>query len=179
MRRIIAVEHPLDTEQPADTLLLDFDHRNRRRIVLTTVAGEALLLDMPRAVHMRGGDIARLDDGRAIAIEAAEEALIEIFADSRALVRIAWHLGNRHLPTQFVTIGDTGRIRIREDHVIRAMAEGLGGRCTDLAAAFDPEGGAYEGPVKHSHDHDHDHDHDHHHHRHRNSDAHSHHHVDK
>lgn len=174
MRRIIAIEHPLETETPTDSLLLDFDLRNRRRMVLTTQAGEALLLDMPRAVHMRGGDRARLDDGGVIAIAAADEALIEIAADSAALVRIAWHLGNRHLPTQLVAGANGGCIRIREDHVIRAMAEGLGGRCTDIAAPFDPEGGAYAGrnvltQPGHSHRHSHDHDHDdagHHHHAH-------------
>ena len=171
MRRIIAVEHPLEAEAPADSLLLDFDHRNRRRLVLTTRAGEALLLDMPRAVHMRGGDIARLDDGGVVAIEAADEALIEITAaDGAALVRIAWHLGNRHLPTQFVAGDGGGRIRIREDHVIRAMVAGLSGRCTDVAAPFDPEGGAYAGLgilAQPGHGHGHDHDaHGHHHARH-------------
>ena len=165
MRKIIAVEHPLPTETPADSLLLDFDHRNRRRLVLTTRAGESVLLDMPRAVHMRGGDIARLDDGSAIAIEAADEALIDITAmDSAALVRIAWHLGNRHLPTQLVPGEAGGSIRIRADHVIRAMVEGLGGRCTDIAAPFDPEGGAYAGAGLHDHRHDHG--------------AHGHHHAD-
>ena len=114
---------------------------------------------------MRGGDIARLDDGSAIAIEAADEALIDITAmDSAALVRIAWHLGNRHLPTQLVPGEAGGSIRIRADHVIRAMVEGLGGRCTDIAAPFDPEGGAYAGAGLHDHRHDHG--------------AHGHHHAD-
>ncbi len=167
MRRIIAIEHPLGAETVGDRLLLDFDLRNRRRMVLTTRAGETVLLDMPRAVHMRGGDLARLDDGGLIAIDAADEALIEIAAtDSAALVRIAWHLGNRHLPTQLVAGANGGRIRIREDHVIRAMVEGLGGRCTDIAAPFDPEGGAYAGlgilaQAGHGHAHGHHHhDHD-------------------
>ena len=70
-----------------------------------------------------------------------------IAADSPGdLLRIAWHLGNRHLPLQALE----GRLRIRADHVIAAMVEGLGGRVTWLAAPFDPEIGAYAGAA-HSH----------------------------
>jgi urease accessory protein len=60
-------------------------------------------------------------------------------------VRIAWHLGNRHLSVQVLG----SRLRIRDDHVIRAMVERLGGQVTTLQAPFDPEVGAYE----HSHHH--------------------------
>ena len=161
MRRIIAIEAPSDDETPADRLLLEFDRRNRRRLALTTQGGETLLLDMPRAVHMRGGDVARLDDGGLVAIDAADEALIEIVAaNSAALVRIAWHLGNRHLPTQLIPGPGGGVIRIREDHVIRAMVQGLGGRCHDVSAPFDPEGGAYVAPAGGGHTH-HGHGHSH------------------
>ena len=45
--------------------------------------------------------------------------------------------------------------RIRADHVIAGMVEGLGGRVTWLEAPFDPEIGAYGGGV-HSHHHDDD-----------------------
>ena len=90
-------------------------------------------------------------------------------ADPLHLARIAWHLGNRHLPSQIFP----KYIRIRRDHVIAEMAKQLGAKVREIEAPFDPEGGAYEGGV-HQHDaHSHDtHDHDHHHHGH----AHPHHH---
>jgi len=66
------------------------------------------------------------------------------------LLRIAWHLGNRHLPLQIVG----NRLRIHADHVIAEMVTGLGGRITCLEVAFDPEAGAYAGPAPHHHDHD-------------------------
>ena len=47
------------------------------------------------------------------------------------LVRLAWHLGNRHLPVQV----EADRLLIREDHVIEAMLRGLG-------ATVDPRRGA-------------------------------------
>jgi urease accessory protein len=105
--------------------------------------------------------------------------LIEIRgADPLHLVRVAWHLGNRHLPTQIMPKG----LRIRRDHVIEAMVKGLGARIIEIEAPFDPEGGAYAGHAhapeaahghtghdhsSHghaSHDHGHDHHGDHHHH---------------
>ena len=68
-------------------------------------------------------------------------------------MRIAWHLGNRHLPLQVT--GD--RLRIREDHVIAEMVSGLGGQITRREAPFDPEFGAYAAGAAHSH-HPHDDD---------------------
>ena len=83
-------------------------------------------------------------------MRSAAEPVIEIAADSPGdLLRIAWHLGNRHLPLQALE----GRLRIRADHVIAAMVEGLGGHITRLDAPFDPEIGAYAGAT-HSHGHD-------------------------
>lgn len=170
MRRIHAVE-PASAEAAEDVVRLDHDRRTRRRMVFTTEAGRPILLDMPRPVRLRDGDGLRLEDSSLVRVEALPEALIEITApDTPALVRIAWHLGNRHLPTQLLLEGDGGRLRIREDHVIADMVAGLGGHCRAVLEPFDPEGGAYDGaPGGHAHhhhgddDHDHGHDHGHHH----------------
>jgi urease accessory protein len=143
----------------AGHLRLDHHHRHRRRLTLKTEEGETILLDLPAAVHLRNGDKLLLDDGAIIGVEALDEPLLEITAtDMPALIRIAWHLGNRHLPTQL--LGNT--LRIREDHVLEDMVLRLGGTVTHVAAPFDPEGGAYAGPSGHHHDHDdHTHDHEH------------------
>ena len=161
MRKIYAVE-PSDAGMPEDTVRLDHDQRNRRRMVYTTEAGRPILLDMLRPVHLRDGDLLRIEDGTLVRVDAIPEPLIEIHAHSTAdLVRIAWHLGNRHLPTQLLPGKDGGTLRIRYDHVIAEMVLGLGGHCHKVLAAFDPEGGAYESDGGHGHHH-HDHDHDHH-----------------
>ncbi|MCW2363796.1 MULTISPECIES: urease accessory protein UreE [Sphingobium] len=165
MLRITAIQ-PGHSHDATDTVLLDHDQRRRRRIVYRTQAGHAILLDQPNVVHLRHGDGLLLDDGTLVAVEALPERLTAITApDLPALVRIAWHLGNRHLRTQL----DGERLLIREDHVIAHMVEGLGGTCHAIEAAFDPEGGAYEGGHDHGHGHahddsDHDHAHRHHHH---------------
>jgi urease accessory protein len=163
MRRIYAVE-PGDAGIPEDTVRLDHDQRNRRRMVYTTEAGRSIMLDMQRPVHLRDGELLRLEDGALVRVDAMPEALIEIHAHSTAeMVRIAWHLGNRHLPTQLVPGPDGGTLRIRHDHVIADMVEGLGGHCEAILAPFDPEGGAYDaggtlsGHGHHHHDHEHEH----------------------
>ena len=145
---------------PADTVVLDFDDRYRRRFAMTGVGGLEFLLDLGEAAMLRGGDGLRLEDGRIVEVVAAPEPLAEIrAADALALTRVAWHLGNRHLPTELMPKA----LRIRRDPVIEAMAEGLGARVIPLEAPFNPEGGAYvkaEASAAHSHDHHHGHAHD-------------------
>jgi urease accessory protein len=164
------------TEAPADTVVLDFDDRHRRRIAITGTRGLEFLLDLEHAVALRGGDALLLEDGRLVEVVAAPEPLAEIRgSDPHHLIRVAWHLGNRHLPTQIMPKG----LRIRRDHVIEAMVKGLGARVIEIEAPFDPEGGAYAGAHGHAHEgdghhhhtgndhahaHDHAHDHAHHHH---------------
>ena len=145
------------TQSAADTVVLDFDDRHRRRMAMTGTRGLEFLLDLENAVALRGGDALVLEDGRLIEVVAAAEPLLEIRgADPLHLVRVAWHLGNRHLPTQIMPKG----LRIRRDHVIEAMVKGLGARIIEIEAPFDPEGGAYasshaHAPEAHAHAHAH------------------------
>ena len=147
-----------DEARAVGRIVADHDQRHRRRILLRTEAGQELLLDLPRAQHLRDGDGILCDDGSVIRVVSSPERLLEITADSpRALLRLAWHLGNRHLPTSLAP----GRLLIREDHVIADMVRGLGGSVRTIEAAFDPETGAYDTPVAHHHHHAHDDDHGH------------------
>jgi urease accessory protein len=157
-------QHPW-REPGADTVVLGFDDRHRRRMAMTGTRGLEFLLDLENAIALRCGDALVLEDGRLIEVVAAPEPLAEIRCnDPQHLVRVAWHLGNRHLPTQITAKG----LRIRRDHVIEAMVKGLGARVIEIEAPFDPEGGAYAaahdahaGHSRAAHDHrDHDHHHD-------------------
>lgn len=146
--------------RPDDAVVLDWDRRHRRRIAMRSRGGTAFLLDLPSATALRAGDRLVLEDGREIAVEAEPEPLAEIGAsEAAALVRIAWHLGNRHLPTQLLP----GALRIRRDHVIEEMVRGLGGTVKAVDAPFDPEGGAYGHGAASGHRHAHDHGPDDHH----------------
>jgi urease accessory protein len=151
-----------------DTVTLAFDDRFRRRLRLVGDQGTEFLLDLAEAAVLRHGDGLKLEGGGVIAVRAADEDLIEITGAN--LARIAWHIGNRHLPAE---IG-LARILIRDDHVIVDMLKGLGAQVRRMRAPFNPEGGAYGQhnhdpghPHAHGHDHDHahahGHRHDHHH----------------
>jgi len=135
-----------NTSAAVDSVLLDHDHRHRRRIVLHTQSGAELLLDLPQAARLRDGDGLALEGGGIVVVCATPEPLLEIDAHPAAsLMRIAWHLGNRHVPVQVLD----RRLRIRADHVLADMVKQLGGHVVEIDAAFDPEAGAYA----ESHDH--------------------------
>ncbi len=152
MRRAARLEHKgqWPSEAKRGSVTLAYDERHRRRLRLVTDAGEAFLLDLERAAVLEEGDGLALDDGSWIEVKAAAEPLVEITAaDPHLLARLAWHLGNRHLPAQFLA----DRILIREDHVIVEMLTGLGATLRFIAAPFTPERGAYDiGAAHHHHD---------------------------
>jgi urease accessory protein len=138
-------------EKAADALILDFDARHRRRIRLTTDQGEDVLLDLPRAVAMADGDGLQLEDGTWLKVQAAAELIVEVrHAVPTELLRLAWHLGNRHLPTEI----RHQVLRIRPDHVIEDMLLGFGADLVKVEAPFQPEGGAYSGRGHHHRNHD-------------------------
>ncbi len=142
-----------DAAQAADTVVLDLEHRRRRRLKMEGRDGLSFLLDLPDVPSLQSGDGLQLEDGRCVAVEAAPEDLVEITCQSpNEFTRVAWHLGNRHLPTQIME----GALRIREDHVIVDMVERLGAQVTKISAPFEPEGGAYGHGSVMGHEHGHD-----------------------
>ena len=134
-------------------MTLDYDHRHRRRLRLSTDSGAELLLDLPKAVPLAEGDGLRTEEGAWIAVRAAAEPLLEVTcADAHGLLRLGWHIGNRHVPAEL----RREAIRIRPDHVIADMVRGLGGYVRQIEAPFQPESGAYDGHGTHPPEHPHD-----------------------
>jgi urease accessory protein len=137
--KAVAVARAGEWSGALQSIVLDYDRRHRRRMRFTTVEGGEVVLDLAEAVHIRDGDAMVLEDGRFVAVKAADEALLEVRAEADELVRLAWHLGNRHLAVQFLP----GALRILYDHVIAEMIVGLGGDVARVTGPFDPESGAY------------------------------------
>jgi urease accessory protein len=145
-------------------LRLAFEQRQKSRLKTKLVSGEEVALMLPRGEILRGGDLVTASDGRVIEVVAEAEKLLHIESDS--LAKIAYHLGNRHVPVQ---VGG-GFLRIAADHVLEEMVKKLGAKVSAVEAPFEPEAGAYAGghhqheEMGHGgkiHDHHHDHDHDH------------------
>jgi urease accessory protein len=118
-------------------LTLPFEQRQKSRLRAQAENGEEVALILPRGRVLRGGDRVAATDGREVEIVAAPEKLLHI--ESAELARVAYHLGNRHVPLQ---VGP-GFLRIAEDHVLEEMARKLGARVSHVEAPFEPEAGAY------------------------------------
>ncbi|MFA6964792.1 urease accessory protein UreE [Bosea sp. (in: a-proteobacteria)] len=162
-------------DRVVDTLTLDHDDRNRRRLALTADGGLGILLDLDKATALGDGDAVKLEDGRLVLIKAAPQSLLEIRAENPLrLMRVAWHIGNRHTPAEITA----DAIYIENDHVLAEMVRGQGCVMNAVNRPFQPERGAYD------HDHancdhpSHDHgSHSHHGHDHHNHDHHAHDHA--
>jgi urease accessory protein len=153
-------------ERPAsaviDTLILPYAQRQAHKGFVFGIKGTCVELDLPEAVRLRTDDALVLDDGGLVEVVAEPEPLVEVRApDLPALARLAWHLGDRHVPVQVLE----RRLRLKRDPAVEALLQSLGARMTVIEAPFEPEGGAYAAPAgAHDHHHDHHHhDHDHHH----------------
>lgn len=139
------------------TVTLSFDDRHRRRIRMIDDDGAPFLLDLAEAEHLHDGDGLRLDTVGIIRVRSAMEPVLEIGCqDAAHTARIAWHIGNRHIPLQ--VLGD-GQLRIRADHVLAEMLRGLGAAVDAHEASFSPEPGAYATGGHKNPDHGHSHDH--------------------
>jgi urease accessory protein len=146
----------IKAKQAKDNLVLAYDDRHTRREVRVTESGRRFLIDLERAVVLCEGDALELEDGSLVRVRAAAESLLKIQAkDSEALLRAAWHIGNRHTPLEVTK----DALYITADHVLADMLKAHGCEVTSVQRPFNPERGAYDVPESgHSHGHHH-HDH--------------------
>ena len=171
MRRVVRVVDA-GHATPIDSIILKADERRVQAAHWSGVNGTPIGVMLPEPVLLRNGDALELDDGSIVEVVIEPEPLIEIRGkDLTHLARLAWHLGDRHVPVQIFN----NRLRMRPDPALETLLQSLGARLAAIEAPFDPEGGAYamhrHDDRSHAHDHGqdhdhHDHDHDHHGHRH-------------
>lgn len=160
MKRAIAVLPAANGVGPKaiDTLLLDYAQRQMPQGMHTALRGTQIEMALAQPARLRTDDCLILDDDTLVEIVARPEPLYELRAGHLAdLARIAWMLGDRHMP---VDISER-RLRVRRDPVIETLLTGTAVKITAIDAPFEPEGGAYaHAAVPRDHDHAHcDHDH--------------------
>jgi urease accessory protein len=146
------------TITPWDIVVLAHDERHLRRKVLRLEHGDEVLVDLESAVSLDHGDVLVLDNGKLVEVIAGEESLLEVLPHNAVhLSELCWHIGNRHLAAQI----EEHRVLVLNDHVIKAMLEGLGAHVHIVSEPFHPTRGAYSAHGGHGHVHGIDHGHDH------------------
>ena len=143
---MLNISEKLTVRRPADVeLVLPFQLRTKSRLRTALNNGEEVGIVLNRGSVLRDGDLLLADDGRVVKVIAASERVSTVSStDALALVRAAYHLGNRHVALQI----DAQRLRYLHDHVLDEMVRGLGLQVIVEEAPFEPEAGAYGG---HSH----------------------------
>ena len=127
-------------------LVLPFDLRRKSRFRATLDDGTEAALFLPRGLLLRDGDILEAEDGTRIRVESAPENVLLVTAQTpHALMRAAYHLGNRHTP---VELGEEF-LKLEADPVLEEMLRHLGMTVHEECASFQPEGGAYGGGHRH------------------------------
>ena len=164
MQMLEQVLDPGDTRRPTESLTLVFELRRRARLRARLDGGAEVGLLLERGLSLKHGDRLATRDGQLIVeIRARAELLSTVETqDPHLLARVAYHLGNRHVPLQI----EPGRLSYQHDHVLDGLVHELGLHAHVLERPFEPEPGGYSGAGHHQHDHEHahehDHDHDHH-----------------
>jgi urease accessory protein UreE len=98
---------------------------------------------LPRGTILRGGSWV-LGDGRALQVLAADEDLLEVSVTEQenpqlALLKAAYHLGNRHVALQLAP----GLLKLEYDYVLADMLVAMGLKVLRRFGPFEPEWGAY------------------------------------
>src|SRR3954465_5211315 len=140
LRVVRVVTSPGADARHIDSVILNSEQRRLQAGLFTGVNGTQIGAMLPEPVLLRNGDALELDDGSLVDVVIEPEPLVEIRgSDLTHLARLAWHLGDRHVPLQIFP----NRLRMRPDAALEAMLKGLGARLIPIEAPFDPEGGAY------------------------------------
>jgi urease accessory protein len=134
----------------ADTAWLDHQAREGRPGEVRSHGGIEFVLGLGKTAGLNDGDAVKLEDGRLIQIRAAPESLLEIRAENSArLMRLAWHLGQRHATAEITAEA----IYVEDDPALAELARGQGCSVAPMTRAFRPE--RADGLACEHHDHGH------------------------
>ncbi|PSU92709.1 urease accessory protein UreE [Photobacterium kishitanii] len=136
--------------KPHAYLSLPIDSRIKSRLKVTLDDGRSGGVLLPRGHILRDGQQLLSRCGLTVEIKAAPESVSTVYCrDPLLLSRIAYHLGNRHVPLQITPQW----LRYQHDHVLDQMVFGLGGNVKKEIKPFEPEAGAYGAVMTEHHNH--------------------------
>lgn len=132
-------------------LELTLEDRQRSRLAAMLPNGRAVAVILPRGEAMQHGDVLTGESGERVLVQAAAEALLLIRANNPfELMRIVYHLANRHVRAMLLPEAAL----IEPDQVLAELVIRLGGTVEKTHQPFIPEGGAYAGGAGgHAHHH--------------------------
>lgn len=144
-----ASSHAFDEQLPV--LELTLEDRQRSRLAAMLPNGRAVAVMLPRGESMQHGDVLTGETGERVLVQAAAEALLLIRANNPfELMRIVYHLANRHVRAMLLPEAAL----IEPDQVLAELVRRLGGTVEKTHQPFIPEGGAYAGGAGgHAHHH--------------------------
>lgn len=155
--RIPALTQAHADAEPLPILELTLEDRQRSRLAAMLPNGRAVAVILPRGESMQHGDVLTGDSGERVLVQAAAEVLMLIRANNPfELMRIVYHLANRHVRAMLLP----DAALIEPDQVLADLVRRLGGVVENTRQPFIPEGGAYSGDASapvHAHAHAHHH----------------------
>jgi urease accessory protein len=130
----------LSTLKPLLTLSLTAEERTRTRHRFDVPEDQILFFRLPRGIILQDGDFLKAESGELIEILAKPEPVLTVLADnSLTLLRVAYHLGNRHVPVEITP----NYLHLKPDSVLAEMLIHLGVEIKEEIKPFQPEAGAY------------------------------------
>lgn len=133
-------QEPAAWPQPWPILSLSLEDRQRSRLAAMLPNGRAVAVILARGEQMQHGDVLCGEQGERVLVQAAVQELMQIqAADTYELMRLIYHLANRHVRAML----KPNAVLIEPDAVLADMVRGLGGSVTLVQEPFIPEGGAY------------------------------------
>jgi len=126
--------------KPLLTLSLTAEERTRTRHRFDVPEGQTLFFRLPRGIVIQDGDFLKAESGELIQILAKPEPVLTVLADNAlTLLRVAYHLGNRHVPVEITP----DYLHLKPNSVLAEMLIHLGVEIKEEIKPFQPEAGAY------------------------------------
>ncbi|MDO5044963.1 MAG: urease accessory protein UreE [Coriobacteriia bacterium] len=105
-----------------DWLELEWDQLSKRIIRAKTLEGRDLAIALEKAYSLQVGDILYEDEELIVALRSkAEDALMVAPQDIDQMGKVAFEIGNRHLPCTI----EAGKIFLRYDHTLLELFDKL------------------------------------------------------